>query len=82
MLYQTRTGVADERVKIGNRAVAEANTKRAIHMLFYSKRSCALHSLENALRLHEKRRTCETIPLARTNGEHVGDARAMKAPLR
>ena len=29
----------------------------------------------------KKRRTCETIPLARTNGEHMGGARAMKAPL-
>ena len=28
-----------------------------------------------------KRRTCETIPLARTNGEDMGGARAMKAPL-
>ena len=27
-----------------------------------------------------KTATCETIPLARTNGEHMGGARAMKAP--
>ena len=36
----TCPGVADERV--GNIAVAEANSKRAIRMLFYLKRSCAL----------------------------------------
>ena len=39
------TGVqapADERVKVGNVAVAKENSKRAIHMFFYSKRSsCA-----------------------------------------
>ena len=47
-LYQTRylyTGVADGRVKVGNFAVAGANSKRAIRMLFYSKPSCALLTL-------------------------------------
>ena len=56
-------------------------------MLFYSKRLCALLTLKNAyaLRLQKKkkkRRTCETISLATlTNGEHMGGAYAMTAPL-
>ena len=45
----TCPGVANERV--GNLAVAEANSKKAIRMLFYSKRSCALPTLKNTLRL-------------------------------
>ena len=51
----TCTGVADERVKVGNFAVAEANSKKAIRMFFYSKRSCALLTLKNALRLPKKK---------------------------
>ena len=35
-------------------------------MLFYSKRSCALPTLKNALHLQKQRKTCEMIPLART----------------
>ena len=50
----TCPGVADERV--GNLAVAEANLKRAIRMLFYSKRSCALPNLKNALRSQKQRK--------------------------
>ena len=60
-----RIGVADE--LIGNFAVAEANSKRAIRMpVFYSKRLCAIPTLKNSLRLQKQRQTCEMIPFART----------------
>ena len=51
-------------------------------MLFYSKRSCALPTLKNALRLQKQRQTCEMIPLARTTVSTWVAPRAMKAPLR
>ena len=44
----------------------KANSKKAIRMLLYSKRSYALPTLKNALRLQKQRKTCEMIPLART----------------
>ena len=47
-------------------------------MLFYSKRSCALPTFKNALRLKQQQ-TCEMIPMGRTTviGEHMGGPRAM-----
>ena len=48
-----------------NLAVVEANSKRAIRVILYSKRSRAPSTLINALRLQNKRRTSKMIPFGK-----------------
>ena len=78
----TCPGVADERV--GNLAVAEANSKRAIRMPFYSVFETIVRLTYPQKRIAFTKTTANLLAdsFGENNGEHIGGPCAMKAPLR